>query len=257
MGSNRPAALDRVLILAPKNILKQWQLQLLSKFNITAWRLEGDYAYGPQPILNVPAERVRVDAINPFRTKPVMLVSSQLIRSDRRLDQLIGVEYDLVFLDEAHHARARGPSGKRMSNKLLDAMEQLKLHTQGLIFMTATPIQLDPKELWIFTTLELPGQWQDEECLSIHSTLKSTIRFRTGRSYSAWRRVGSRNRDIDESTISLIQKEYPQADVDALMQRIKDARFRDINSLSDMEKEALKVLLFRHTPAYQITLPQY
>ena len=68
---------------------------------------------------------------------------------------------------------------------------------------------------------------------------------------------GLRNRDIDESTISLIQKEYPQADVDALMQRMKDARFRDINSLSDKEKEALKVLLFRHTPAYHINLPQY
>lgn len=251
-GFEQAGRLDRVLILAPKNILKQWQLQLLSKFNIVAWRLEGDYVLGPQPDPNLPAERTRVDAINPFRTKPVMLVSSQLIRSDRRLEQLLGVEYDLVFLDEAHHARARGPSGKRQANKLLEAMEQLKLQTQGLIFMTATPIQLDRKELWdLLMILELPGLWQDEDNFDqFYSEINKPV--------PDWPHLfsmvqsGLRTWGIDEQTLALVQKEYPTVDVDALLQRIKDGRYHDLNALTDKEKEALKVLLFRHTPAYRM-----
>lgn len=251
-GFMQAGRLNRVLILAPKNILKQWQLQLLSKFNITSWLLDGDYVYGPQPDPNMPAERLNVDATNPFCTRPIMLVGSELIKREERRKQLLNTEYDLVFLDEAHHARAGGPSGRRSSNKLLEAMEQLKVQTQGLIFMTATPIQLDRKELWdLLMILELPGRWQDEEEFDrfyreingnhpdwgfLFSMVKSGL--------STW--------EIDEVAIVQVQRNYPRVDVNALMQRIKDDRYMDINRLNAQEVEALKVLLFRHAPSYRM-----
>lgn len=251
-GFEQAGRLDRVLILAPKNILKQWQLQLLSKFNITAWVLDGDYIYGPQPDPNVPAERVRIDRSNPFATKPIILVSSQLINRDERLEQLLQLEYDLVFLDEAHHARARGPSGRRDPNKLLRAMERLKLHTQGLVFMTATPIQLDRRELWdLLMVLELPGQWQNEDDFDRFYTEINEPRPDWAFLFDMVR-SGLKTWEIDQTPIDQLQSRYPNVDVGALMQRIVDNHHQGINGLSVQEREALKVLLFRHAPSYRM-----
>lgn len=251
-GFEQAGRLDRVLILAPKNILKQWQLQLLSKFNITAWILDGDYVYGPQPDPNVPAERVRADRSNPFATKPIMLVSSQLIQRDERLEQLLQLEYDLVFLDEAHHARARGPSGRRSPNKLLLAMERLKLHTQGLVFMTATPIQLDRRELWdLLMVLELPGQWQNEDDFDRFYTEINEPRPDWAFLFEMVR-SGLKTWEIDQASVDQLQSRYSNVDVGALMQRIIDNHYQDINGLGVREREALKVLLFRHAPSYRM-----
>lgn len=251
-GFEQAGRLNRVLILAPKNILKQWQLQLLSKFNITAWMLDGDHVYGPQPDPNVPAERVRVDRSNPFATMPIMLVSSQLINRDERLEQLLQLEYDLVFLDEAHHARARGPSGKRDPNKLLRAMERLKLHTQGLVFMTATPIQLDRRELWdLLMVLELPGQWQNEDDFDRFYTEINEPRPDWAFLFDMVR-SGLKTWEIDQTSIDQLQSRYSNVDVGALMQRIIDNHHQGINGLGVQEREALKVLLFRHAPSYRM-----
>jgi hypothetical protein len=243
---------DRILILAPKNILKQWQLQLLTKFNIVSWRLDGNYVLGPQPDPDVPPEKEKVDADNPFRTKPIMLVSSQLIRSERRRNQLLGLEYDLVVLDEAHHARARGASGRREPNLLLEAMELLKLQTQGTLFLTATPIQLSRKELWdLLMILEMPGKWQDEDLFDrfyveinkkrpdwafLFDIVQSSIQ--------TW--------GVDQSAVRDLRDAYPSIDVDQLMQTVKDARYHVASSLDAPSQEVIKLLLYRHTPVYRM-----
>ncbi len=243
---------DRVLILAPKNILKQWQLQLLTKFNILSWRLDGNYVLGPQPDPDIPADREKVDAENPFRTKPIMLVSSQLIRSERRKQQLLGLEYDLVVLDEAHHARARGASGRREANLLLEALEELKLQTQGLIFMTATPIQLSRKELWdLLMILELPGTWQDEE--RFDRFFKEIDEHKPD-----WRFLFEMARecidayDVDEEQIHQLSSSHPSVDVHRLLQLVKDNRFDSVPRDNGEELKALRVLLYRLTPVYRM-----
>jgi ERCC4-related helicase len=243
---------DRVLILAPKNILKQWQLQLLTKFNILAWRLDGNYVLGPQPNPDIRPEQEKVDAENPFRTKPIMLVSSQLIRSERRRQQLLGLEYDLVVLDEAHHARARGASGRREPNLLLEALDDLKLQTQGLIFMTATPIQLSRKELWdLLMILELPGTWQDEERFDRFfreiDERRPDWRFLfeiVQESISAY--------SVDEHEIQQLSSSHPTVDVHRLLQMIKDNRFDSASKLDGDELKAMKVLLYRLTPVHKM-----
>jgi len=242
---------DRILILAPKNILKQWQLQLLSKFNIMSWRLEGNFVYGPQPNPDVSPQREKVDAENPFRTKPILLVSSQLIRSQRRREQMLGLEYDLVVLDEAHHARARGASGRRQPNLLLEALEELKLQTQGLIFMTATPIQLSRKELWdLLMILELPGSWQDEEKFDSFFTKiddsKPDWKFlfeMIQNSINAW--------GVNEDAIKELSGSYEKIDIHRIVQMIRDKRYQSVSDLNEVELEALKLILYRHTPVYR------
>ena len=239
--------IDRLLVLVPKSVAIQWQNEMKSKFGLDFWILDGNQVIGPQlhPDLSPPKEPV--DAENPFRSKPLLLVSSQLVRSDHRREQLLSLEYDLVILDEAHHARARGPHGKRQPNKLLDVLEELRYRTQGLIMMTATPIQLDRKELWdLLNILELPGKWQDEENFDqFFSALEADP--------TDWGFLLDLVKDyleaygLDDKAISEIGRER-NCDAHHLAHLLKERNVAAAYELSPELKDALKLILFRHSP---------
>jgi len=100
-----------------------------------------------------------------WHTQPFVIASSQLMRRESRTEQLLKAEpWDIVVLDEAHHARRRsGGVGPDMRpNKLLRLMRSLKDHTQGLMLLTATPMQVDPIEVWdLLSLLGLPSEWTE------------------------------------------------------------------------------------------------
>lgn len=240
--------IDRLLILAPRNVLAQWQSELYTKFGIEAWRLDGDVVTGPTADSSQEPPTEQVDAANPFRTKPIMLVSSQLIRSEERKKQLLGLEYDLVVVDEAHHARARGPSGRREPNKLLQALEELRFQTQGFILMTATPIQVDRRELWdLLSLLELPGKWQDEDAfnrffdaLDAADTDWAFLLDMVASSLETWA--------VHEPSLADVGEEFPGVDMYRLARIMRDRLTAEAHQLEPDEKRALKILLYRHSP---------
>ena len=88
-----------------------------------------------------------------------VIVSSHLARRADRQKELLEVAepYDLIILDEAHHARRRGAGSTSESgpNALLKLMRVLKERTQGLVLLTATPMQVHPVE--VFDLLSLLG----------------------------------------------------------------------------------------------------
>jgi len=156
----------RILILAPKSVLTQWQIELREKFNLNwpiydgkalnwydcpAWR-----ALGKNTVQPVSRET--------WHQEPCTIVSSHLMRRRDRAQELIedAQPYDLIILDEAHHARRRGAGGTQQKgpNLLLSLMQQLKYKTQGLILLTATPMQIDPIEVWdLLSLFGLPSEW--------------------------------------------------------------------------------------------------
>jgi len=85
-------------------------------------------------------------------------------RKDRAKELLEQAQpYDLIILDEAHHARRQGIGSDSRPNQLLQLMQQLKNKTQGLILLTATPMQVDPLEVWdLLNLLGLPPQWTSD-----------------------------------------------------------------------------------------------
>ncbi len=81
----------------------------------------------------------------------MVLASSFLMRrSDRQRELLDATDWDLIVLDEAHHARRRGAgtAQEKGPNALLDLMRELKHRCQSLLLLTATPMQVHPVELW-------------------------------------------------------------------------------------------------------------
>ena len=157
----------RVLVLAPKAVLRQWQIELYEKFNLN-WPVydKGKLTRHPSPALR--GSHVQPVASDHWHKEPVVIASSYLMRrSDRQQALLEDAEpWDLIVLDEAHHARRRGAGGasKGAPNNLLRLMQGLKDRTKGLVLLTATPMQVHPRELWdLLELLGLPPEWTPAE----------------------------------------------------------------------------------------------
>jgi len=156
----------RILILAPKAVLTQWQIELREKFNLNVPIYDGrTLTWYDCPALRVLGKPI-IKPVNrqEWHQEPIVITSSHLMRrADRAKDLVDEAEpYDLVFLDEAHHARRQGVSGTQPKgpNQLLRLMQQLKHKTQGLVLLTATPMQVNPIEVWdLLSLLGLPQLW--------------------------------------------------------------------------------------------------
>ena len=135
----------RILIMAPKAVLGQWQIELREKFNLNWPIYDGRRLVRfPSPALR--GQHEREVARSEWHREPVVITSSHLMRRRDRADALLdeAEPWDLVVLDEAHHARRRGAGGQKEGgpNALLSLMRALKDRTQGLVLLTATPMQV-------------------------------------------------------------------------------------------------------------------
>lgn len=147
----------RALILAPRSVVRQWQEELYEKFALEVPFYDGSVLSDLWGDERVPSTS------NPWDDAGLVLASSQLVkRSDRRQVLLEAQPWDLVMVDESHHARRRDfldPEAYR-PNRLLELLNALQARTRGLILMTATPMQVHPIEVWdLLTLLGLGGEW--------------------------------------------------------------------------------------------------
>ncbi len=155
----------RILIMVPKAVLIQWQNELFEKFNLDVPIYDGQKlilrgAYERQG----PGER-KVEA-DQWHKEPFVLCSSHLMRrQDRARDLLKADLWDLIVLDEAHHARRKsaGTPQEGGPNALLRLMQELKDRCKSLLLLTATPMQVAPVEVWdLLSLLGLPPRWTSE-----------------------------------------------------------------------------------------------
>lgn len=153
----------RMLVLAPKAVLRQWQLELREKFNLN-WPIYdgGKLLWHPSPGLQGNDSRAVSNA--DWHKEPYVLASSHLMRRRQRFHELLedAAPWDLIVLDEAHHARRSGGGlgTDQRPNRLLHLMQGLRHKTKGLVLLTATPMQVSPVEVWdLLNLFDLPAAW--------------------------------------------------------------------------------------------------
>ncbi|MEU2066135.1 SNF2-related protein [Streptomyces anulatus] len=151
----------RALLLVPASVMKQWQEELHEKMNLDVPRYHkgGFVDRFDQPIATDPKA-------NPWSAFPIVLASSHLARRrTRRTEILDAGAWDVVLVDEAHHARRRGSKATDTPNSLLTLLQEMKRRGlwRALYLASATPMQMHPHEAWdLIELLRLPGKWGEQ-----------------------------------------------------------------------------------------------
>lgn len=243
----------RCLILVPASVLRQWQEELYEKFNLNVPRYDAGQVLDGQ---NRP-----LDALlkNPWDECDLLLASSHLAKRAERLPELLAARpWDLLLVDEAHHARRRDFLQPRYRpNSLLTLLNHLKANNKyrAMILATATPMQVHPVEVWdLLTVLGLSGRWSAdaENFLQFFNELRKSSyeQINWDFVYDLVTDYLASNPQIDPTFQQTVQKNLGPALATALLDLPKQTQQRHatLRSLPQKARPYVWELARRHTP---------
>ena len=137
---------QRVLIIAPSNLARQWQFEMKTKFNESFAILNTN---------TVNYIRSRGYSGNPFTYDNSVICSSSWVSRRQWSELCKEVDWDFIIVDEAHHARMH-EDGR--TTGLYDVVHDLALannaaRSRSLLLLTATPMQLGTHEIYALVEL--------------------------------------------------------------------------------------------------------
>ena len=153
----------RCLVVVPPNLVGQWQFELKSKFNETFSVINRD---------TVKYLRAQGMAGNPFDVYDSAIVSSSWITGKEWARFAAEVSWDMVIVDEAHHARVRISGRRREETRLYKVVRELAspdaFSKRAALFLTATPMQLESRELYSLIEILDPALFPTAEQFELH-----------------------------------------------------------------------------------------
>jgi SNF2 family DNA or RNA helicase len=157
---------ERTLVVVPPNLVRQWQFELKSKFNETFSIINNEtvkYLRNTQALEE-----------NPFLVYDSVIVSSAWVSNPTWAKLAAEATWDMVIVDEAHHARVHRSGRRREETRLYRAVRDLAapdaFSKRAALFLTATPMQLDSGELYSLIELLDPALFPTEEHFDEHRT---------------------------------------------------------------------------------------
>ena len=139
---------NRVLIVVPVNLVHQWMIEMLRRFNLKFSILDEEIC----------DELEGSGASNPFESAQLILTSlGFLVDETKRCAQARAADWDLLIVDEAHHL-TWSPTD---SSSEYDAIAQLAARVPGLLLLTATPEQLGVEGHFARLRLLDPNRYHD------------------------------------------------------------------------------------------------
>lgn len=118
----------KVLILVPASLVLQWVRELNQKFGIPAVAQRREYMWAECD---------------------VVVASMDTAKRDPHKSIVLGIEYDMLIIDEAHKLKNKKTSNYQFINRMCK---------KYCLLLTATPVQNDLSELYNLITLLKPGQ---------------------------------------------------------------------------------------------------
>ncbi len=122
-----------VLVLTPASLTEQWREELQTKFHESFTVMETPQQW--QAVREADAGR--------------WIVSLDRAKLDAHSEAVLGREYDLLIVDEAHKLKNRATRAWQFVNKV---------RKRYVLMLTATPVQNDLMELYSLITILSPGQ---------------------------------------------------------------------------------------------------
>lgn len=124
----------RILILTPPSLVRQWQVEMQRKFAL--------------PFVTYDDEQFKDLGNTAWSHFDLIIASYQSAKREPHRPLIAGQHWDLVIIDEAHHAR----NSNTMLWKFLNELEK-----KYMLLLTATPMQNNLEELFNLVTLLKPG----------------------------------------------------------------------------------------------------
>ena len=150
----------RVLAIVPPNIVRQWQYEMKTKFNESFSVLNTD---------TVRYIQSGDHAGNPFTFSDSVLCSSRWVTGPKWAGVCAQVDWDLIIVDEAHHARSyRSGDTTRLYRLVRDLAAPAHFARRAMLLLTAAPMQLDTHELYSLVELLDPALFPSEEHFNLH-----------------------------------------------------------------------------------------
>lgn len=155
---------DRVLIVTPAGLVKNWQNELRDCFRLHCSILGYDfYDYGTAS----------------WETHPWVIASVDTLKRPRRIQRLLGApRWDVIVFDEAHHLSRTRTGKKTTTTQNYKLAEALRSHTRDLLFLTATPHQGNPYQFWSLVQLLNDQLFTNPEELGDHRGMLARVMIR-------------------------------------------------------------------------------
>lgn len=193
------------LLLVPASVMRQWQEELHEKVGLDVPRYDGQQFLDrfDRPVV-APSGKA------PWCAFDIVLASSHLARRASRRDEILSAgPWDIVFVDEAHHARRRGSKANDTPNALLRLLIEMRTRNswRTLYLASATPMQMNQHEAWdLISLFALPGLWGE----SAKNFLNYYEQLRVEPSERNWRLLSAMLADYFADSEALVDEELRQ-----------------------------------------------
>jgi len=210
----------RVLILVPESLLHQWLVEMLRRFNLY-------FSIFDEERCQAVAESGEQD--NPFQSEQLVLCTLEFLSAHaERARQAVAGDWDLLVVDEAHHLQW----SPQQASPEYRMVEQLALHTSGVLLLTATPEQLGKAGHFARLRLLDPDRFPDFEAFVKEENSYEPI----ARAVEAL----LTDAPLDEATLNVLTDSLDEMDNPPLLDRLQHT------DISNPENTAARQALVEH-----------
>lgn len=155
---------DRVLIITPAGLTKNWQNELREAFRLHYEILGIDFTD---------------QSFSSWEMHNRVIASVDTLKRPQRMEKLLsGPRWDIIIFDEAHHL-SRIRYGRKIQLTLnYKLAEAVKNHTRDLLFLTATPHQGNAYQFWSLIQLLDDTLFDSEEAMIEHRSFLNRVMIR-------------------------------------------------------------------------------
>jgi superfamily II DNA or RNA helicase len=155
---------DRVLILCPAGLTRNWRDELRECFRLRFEVLGEDFT-----------DR----AAEAWEHHPRVIASIDTVKRPQRLERVLaGPRWDLLVFDEAHHLSRTRTGNRTRPTQNYHLAEALRGHTRDLLFLSATPHQGNAFQFWSLIQLLDEQLFDTPEAMLDHRGLLNRVMIR-------------------------------------------------------------------------------
>ncbi len=155
---------DRILIITPAGLIKNWEGELRDAFRLHFEILGIDFMD---------------HTAASWETHPKVIASIDTLKRPQRLERLIGgPRWDIVVFDEAHHLSKTRYGKKVQPTQNYRLAEALRNHTRDLFLLSATPHQGNSFQFWSLIQILDDTLFDSEESMLLHRGFLNRVMVR-------------------------------------------------------------------------------